>query len=264
MALSLLNYRDFQIGPTYSFDSATDFPVGSPVYHNGTGLVLANGSDSSTDAQFVIVKKIQKAVGWRYSVVSSGIVTLSDAQWKAVNGGTSLVVGSRYFVSSTSGIYSTTPVTTINISMPILVAVSTTQVFVYTNTFSQRVRKEVDITNSGAFIPTTNPRTLSMVDILGASISSGVYKFYLKSIPTVGGVLRFANQSGSYNTLYSIETPSEWIGGVKDTANKLNIYVESNIIRFQNKLGSSSHPAGSITNPNFPINSLSLVFVSDI
>ena len=249
------NFNELSLGPTISFVSSTNFLVGAPVYYNGTNYVLANGSSETTNAQFVICKKITIAVGsYKYYAIANGKISLSDSDWRLVNNDTSLVPGSKYFVSSVNGIYSTTPVDSINISMPILVAVSTTEVFVYTNTFSQRVRSSVLISPLNTVV--------SITGLIPAGITTGVYKFYLKEVPTVGGILRFALQSGSYNSLLTVETSSEWISNTKDTANKLNIYVDTdNVIKFQNKLGSSSPSA---TNPTFPTSPLNLVIVSDI
>jgi len=115
-------------GASINFTSNTDFPLGSPVYFNGTSWLLARADLDTTLVQYVISTKTGSNP-ISYTGVSGGELTLTTAQWDAITGGSGgLTAGLNYYLSSTTAGRISTSVGLI--FSPVLRGISSTKAFV--------------------------------------------------------------------------------------------------------------------------------------
>ena len=115
-------------GSSTTFTSSTDFPLGSPVYFNGSSWALAKANLDTTIVQYVISTKTGSGT-ISYTALASGELTLTTAQWDVItNGSGGLTAGSTYFLSSSTGGKISTTVGLIY--SPVLRAISTTKAFI--------------------------------------------------------------------------------------------------------------------------------------
>lgn len=115
-------------GTNITFTSTTDFPLGSPIYYNGTSWALARSDVDTTLVQYIISSKTAGSPN-SYIAVSSGELTLTTAQWDAVTGGSGgLTAGANYYLSSTIAGRISTSVGLI--FAPILRGISSTKAYI--------------------------------------------------------------------------------------------------------------------------------------
>ena len=115
-------------GASINFTSSTDFPLGSPVYYNGSSWLLAKADLDTTLVQYVISSKTGSGT-ISYVAVTNGELTLTTTQWDAItNESGGLNAGSSYYLSSvTAGKISR------NVGLiytPVIRAISSTKSFV--------------------------------------------------------------------------------------------------------------------------------------
>jgi hypothetical protein len=117
-------------GATVSFNSATNFAVGTPVYFNSASWQSAQADTEAKTASHIIFSKSGSGP-YDYVGIAVGEVTLTTGEWDVITGGSgglSPSLGPVYYLSSaTAGRITTTAPT---IKAPILIALSTTKAFV--------------------------------------------------------------------------------------------------------------------------------------
>lgn len=115
-------------GSSINFTSNTNFPLGSPIYFDGTNWNLAIATNDSTTVQYIISEKTGSNPT-SYVAITSGELTLTTGEWDIVtNGSGGLVAGSTYYLSSIVAGRISTSVGLIY--CPILRAISSTKAFV--------------------------------------------------------------------------------------------------------------------------------------
>ena len=107
--------------------AAADMPVGTPVYATSTPDTVnkANAGGAGTARALGLLVRPVK-MGERCLVQTRGPLTLTDADWKAIHGAASLVVGVAYYLSAASAgtITATAPSAGGDFVIPIGVAAS--------------------------------------------------------------------------------------------------------------------------------------------
>ena len=97
-----------------------------------------------------------------------------------------------------------------------------------TTSFDQYVsRKEITLVNNGS-------TTIS--SIFNAQISAQ-YRFFDLNDPRISGTVFLKHNGSSSDPDVRVDSNSSSISITKDTASKFNVYIESNVINFQNKTG---------------------------
>lgn len=115
-------------GSSINFTSNTNFPLGSPVYFDGTNWQLAIATNDTTTIQYIISEKTGSNPT-SYVAITSGELTLTTIQWDAVTGGSGgLVSGNTYYLSSFIAGRLSTSVGLI--LCPVLRAISSTKAFI--------------------------------------------------------------------------------------------------------------------------------------
>jgi hypothetical protein len=115
-------------GSSITFTSSTDFPLGSPIYFNGSSWQLARADLDTTVVQYVVSQKNESGP-FLYTALASGSLTLTTSQWDVITGGSGgLVAGNTYYLSPNNNgkIVSWIPV----LKCPVLRAISTTIGFI--------------------------------------------------------------------------------------------------------------------------------------
>lgn len=123
-----LKWGDPSSGVSLSFTSASNFPLGSPVYFDGTNWNLAVASNETTSVQYVIISKSGSGP-YSYTGTSAGEITFLAAEWELITGEVAgLTSGATYYLSaSTAGQIRKTPSI---LYAPVLRALSTTKAFI--------------------------------------------------------------------------------------------------------------------------------------
>lgn len=129
---------DTGMGSSIQFTSNTDFPLGSPIYFNGTSWLLAKADSDSTIVQYVVYQKTGVSAPFTYVAINNGEVVLTTGQWDLIRetGTGGLVAGQQYYLSpSTSGkIVPWVP----PLRCPVLRAISSTRAYIdFTITYSE-------------------------------------------------------------------------------------------------------------------------------
>lgn len=115
-------------GSSINFTSNTNFPLGSPIYFDGTNWQLAIATNDTTTVQYIISEKTGSNP-ISYVAITSGELTLTTGQWDVVTSGSGgLVAGNTYYLSSIVAGRISTSVGLIY--CPILRAISSTKAFI--------------------------------------------------------------------------------------------------------------------------------------
>jgi hypothetical protein len=125
-----LGFQTF-ILPSTTFTSTSDFNLGSPIYFNGSNVVLAKADNQSTAVQYVVIEKTSGSSGtYTYTCSKTGEISLTTNQWDLIkeSGTGGLTAGLTYYLSpSTSGkIVSWIPA----LKCPVIKAISSTRAFI--------------------------------------------------------------------------------------------------------------------------------------
>lgn len=129
---------DTGTGSSIEFTSNTDFPLGSPIYFNGTSWLLAKADSDSTIVQYVVYQKTGASAPFTYVAINNGELVLTTGQWDLIRetGTGGLIAGQQYYLSpSTSGkIVPWVPA----LRCPVLRAISSTRAYIdFTITYSE-------------------------------------------------------------------------------------------------------------------------------
>lgn len=115
-------------------DFPTSFPIGTPVCQSSSTdrTVIPAQADSSTTAFITGLAVTPGVVGDHCKVQTTGVLTLTEAQWRAITvGGSGIVRNTRYFLDAVDpGLISSSQPAGGNWLVPIGVALSATDLLV--------------------------------------------------------------------------------------------------------------------------------------
>jgi hypothetical protein len=93
----------------HELEAARPVSVGQPVYVSSNNIVDLSDASTLLSAQVLGLVSVGASGGGTSTVLSEGIVTLSD--WTSVVGTTELIPGAIYYLSTTAGQMATVPPT---------------------------------------------------------------------------------------------------------------------------------------------------------